>query len=440
MGGGHLNLGGRVNPQPFHNQDSALATSLLTQQHANGGGSGPVFGNNQYPYMIQDDFTGVPPGAQPGYDNIPLIDTSVASNPGSKYGSPKDDIRNPMSPVSGHLTARDAPFPASFDSQGISNVARFGPAAASVPSRFGLESPIPSFSQKPDYPSEALRNLRDTAFGTESRKPVANLGSSPGAAQDEPYGQRVMHSQRASRPKMLSASLPRPGVPDEWDPNFAFEDDLLPSALHDELLTPQEKAEKARRMSKTEQDLNSKDYPIGLGVPTSATTKVGSPLGSSPSRFGALFARQRQKKEEEAAAVGASPFGHVGSPLRESSLHPGASPSLRPVGSRPNSGEASPYFSSPPRQSSMSIISQQLQHTRLGRNETSNSSQTVLPSGTRHSSAPTRPMDRTVSSSNVGTSRIEEEQGEFVFSMEEEEDRGRNSSTWSSVVGKSSGL
>jgi hypothetical protein len=432
VGGGPLNLGGRVNPQPFHNQDSALANSLLTQQHANGGG-GSMF-NTQYPYPVQDDYK----NNTSLYDNIPLIDTSVASNPGSKYGSPKDDIRGPISPVSGHLTARDAPLPASFDSQGVSWFARHGAVAASVPSKFGLESPIPSFSQKPDVPSEALRNLRDTAFGTEPRKPPVNLGSSPGAAQDEPFGQRVMHSQRVSRPKMLSASLPRTGLSDEWDPNFAFEDDLLPSALHDELLTPQEKAEKARRMSRTEQEMTPKELPIGLGVPATATTKVGSPLGSSPSRFGALFARQRQKKDEEAATAGASPFGHVGSPLRESSLHPGASPSLRPVGSRPISGDASPYFSSPPRQSSMSMISQQLQRTRLGRNDSADSNQTILPN--RHSSAPSRPMDRQVSSSNVGTSRIEEEAGEFVFSMEEEEDSKRNSSVWNSGPGKSSGI
>lgn len=422
MGGGHLNLGGRVNPQTYHNQDSALANSLLTQQQINGHPSqyGP-----QYPYPGQEDFSSSPRQPRPPYENI-VIETGVMSDPSSQYGSPIDEVRLPISPVP-HLTARDAPLPASFDSQGISYMARHGPVAASVPSKFGLESSPPSLPQKPG-PSDVIRTLHDTAFGPSSRKTTTAYGSSPPVVQDETFGQRVMHSQRNSRPKIMSASLPRPGMTDDWDDNFAFEEDYLPTGIHDDVLTPQEKM---RRLSRTEQDLNSnKESSTGLGIPAGNSSKVGSPLASSPSRFGALFAKQRQKKEEESLA--GSGFGHVGSPLRESSLHPGVSPSLRPIGSRPQSGDISPFLSSPPRQSSMSMLSQQVSRIRIGKTESSESGPTLHPSSARHSSNTNSRFDRAVSSPSVSTSRIDEEQGDLVFSMEEEENSKRNSMVWSS--------
>ncbi|KAK2794993.1 hypothetical protein FQN52_006872 [Onygenales sp. PD_12] len=407
MGGSHLNLGGRVNPPPFHAQDSALANSLLSQQRMNG--HGPRF---SYPYPGQDDMSmlhGQPPQPPP-YD-IPTIDAGLVQDSGSKYGSPVDETRLPMSPIG--RTALDAPLPASFDSQGISYMARHGPIAASLPSGFGMDYSSPPPSKRPGPPSDIIRNLHDTAFGLDSRKPQT-LGSSPPVVVEEGSAPRLMHSQRVTRPKILSASLPRPGALVDWeDDQFSLEEDYVPTNLHDDVLTPQERM---RRLSRTEQDSNSGRDVSGIMSGTSSS-KVGSPLASSPSRFGAIFAKQRQRRDED----GPSSIGHVGSPLRESSLgFHSSSPSLRPIGSRPGSGDVSPFVASPSRQSGMSMISQQLSSTSLH------------PSSARHSSAgPGNRLDRAVSSP-VSTSRIDEEQSDLVFSMEEEENNKRNSMIWNS--------
>ena len=252
-----------------------------------------------------------------------------------------------------------------------------------------------------------------------------NIASSPPQGSEDYSGQRIMHSQRVSKPKILSASLPRPGAMEDWDGNFAFEEEFLPESLQ-ELLTPQEKM---RRFSRTEEDGATQRQSLsGFATPGETSSKVGSPTTSSPSRFGALFSRQH-KKEEESNTYPTTGFGHVGSPLRNSSLHPGASPSLRAV-SRPTSGDVSPYLASPPRQSSMSMISQQLQRTRLSRQE-SESPSGLHPAVARYPPSSTNGrLDRAVSSSSIGNSRIDEEQGDFVFSMEEEDD-GKSSKRYS---------
>lgn len=436
--GGHLNLGGRVDPQSYHHQDSALANSLLAQQ-AN---ENPSSFNQQYPQFIESDF-GPQPGSQASrYDNLPFIDTGYTSHPGSKYGSPREDNRLPLSPVA-HLSALDAPMPASFDSQGISYMARHGPVAASVPSKFGLESPPSSLPKKAALPSDALRNLHDSAFGRESRTRASNLGSSPLGSGDEGFSQRIMHSRRITKPKMVSSSLPRAmaSANDDWDETFSFagEEDFLPTSLHD-LLTPQEKM---RRLSRTDQDPNAlRDSLSGLGTPAESSSKVGSPSTASPSRYGAFFARQRREEDSNPPTT-ISAFGHVGSPLRNSSLHPGASPSLRATSSHTISGDMSPYFASPPRQSPMSMISQQLSRTRLASRasgSTNNSEAGVMPtpnpsnnnnnnalhpSSARHASAPSSTtLNRALSSASTGTGtkRIDEEQADGVFPMEEEDD------------------
>lgn len=399
MGGSHLNLGGRVNPQAYVNQDSALTNSVLSQQRLNG--HDPRYAS-QLP--AQDDSTFAHGQQPPAYDHVPTIDAGLASDPGSKYGSPAEDLRFPMSPNHHHLTALDAPLPASFDSQGISHAARYGPVAASVPSKFGLEA------QRPGPSESALRNLRDTGYGPELRKPSANTASSP-PAPDDSVGPRFLHSSRSVKPRMLSASVPRPMALDDWDENFPMEEDYLPINLHDDVLTPQEKL---RRLSRTDHDQSSSHRDVSsLGMTSSSFSKNGSPLASSPSRFGALFAKQRQKKEED--AVGSS-FPHIGSPLRESSLNPAVSPSLGPIGSR-SSHDGSPFVSSPGRQSSMSMISEQLGGISLH------------PGSARHSSTgPSGRLDRTISSSKIE----EEEQSDLVFSMEEEENNKRHSSSWAS--------
>ncbi|KAL4767426.1 hypothetical protein BDW60DRAFT_149008 [Aspergillus nidulans var. acristatus] len=408
MGSSHLNLGGRVNPQAYVNQDSALTNSVLSQQRMNGHDPRYV---SQLP--SQEEFAALHPQQQPQpYDTIPSIDTGLASDAGSKYGSPVEELRFPMSPNhSQYLTALDAPLPASFDSQGISHAARYGPVAASVPSRFGLDLASPP-AQRTNPP----RTFRDP-WGADVKKPSSPfIGSSPPGTLEEGIGPRFLHSQRPLKPRMLSASVPRPNVMDDWEEsNFPMEEDYLPMNLHDDVLTPQERL---RRLSRTDNELSSSHRDLsGLGMSTSFS-KVSSPLASSPSRFGALFAKQRQQKKEEEAHHGS--LTHIGSPLRESSLQFGGSPSLGPIGS-------------PPRTSSASMISQQL------------SGLSLHPPSTRHTpsiSANSR-LDRTVPSP-VSTSKIEEEQeqgeGDLVFSMEEEDSSKRNSNEDTTPTGKSSSL
>lgn len=383
------------------NQDSALTNSVLSQQRMNG--HEPRYTSQLPP---QEDFRSL---QHPPYDAIPTIDTGMASDGGSKYGSPADDVRFPMSP-NNHLTALDAPLPASFDSQGISHAARYGPVAASMPSKFGLELSPPG--NRVGALPDPLRSVRDVSYGNDARKQSSIIGSSPPAMPDDHLGPRFLRSQRPVKPRVLSASVPRPTTLDEWeDGNFPMEEDYLPMNLHDDVLTPQERL---RRLSRTDHDPSPTHRDLsGLGMTSSSFSKVGSPLGSSPSRFGALFAKQRQKKEEESHGSSST---HVGSPLRESSLHSGISPSLRPIGSRNISGDGGLFASGSSRQSpSMSMISQQL------------SGMSLHPGSARHSStAPTSRLDRTVASP-VNTSKIDEEQSDLVFSMEEEENNKRSS-------------
>ena len=417
-----------MDPQPYHHQDSALANSLLTQQ-ANGN---PQAFNHQLSQLVDGDYG--PQTSIPRPYDIPSIDTGYASHPGSAYGSPRDDTRLPLSPVA-HLSALDAPMPASFDSQGISYMARHGPVAASVPSKFGLESPPSSLPKKAIVPTDSIRNVPEAVYGKGTRSRAPNMGSSPLNSGDEGLGQRAMHSQRRTKPKMMSASLPRVRGNDDWDEQFIFggEEDFLPTSLHD-LLTPQEKM---RRLSRTEHEASAhREHLSGIGSPTDPSSKLGSPSGASPSRYGALFARQKQ--EESNNTTYNSAFGHVGSPLRNSSLHPSSSPGLRATSNPTASGDMSPYFASPPRQSSMSALSQQLSHTRLAsRTDPASSSELtngLHPSSARHASYSNGRPERNISSSSFGTARIDEEQGEGVFSMEEDENTNkRYSGGWHSI-------
>jgi hypothetical protein len=437
MIGGHLNLGGRVNPDPYHGQSSALTNSFI---RANGVLPSPYA--KFPPYGQEDAF---PMMGRSSIDiSVPTIDTSYTSHTGSNCGSPRDDDLNRLglglSPVAGKgLSVLDAPLPASFDSNGVSWIARHGPIASSVPAKFGFESPPGSVGAAKDgRTSEALKNLHSSAFGDDTRDRFNGLPSSPPAGPAEEYfGKRAMHSHRFAKSKVMSASLPK-AVDQDWEAAFTFEEDYLPETLKD-LMTPQEKA---RRDSRNADEGGRPILNSGTGTPITetASSKFGSPSNASPSRWGPLFQRHQQQKEEEekAAASRVSSFGHVGSPLRNSTLHAGASPSSRSITRTSISGDSSPYVSSPPRQSSMSIISQQLQRTRLSRAESSGSDSGLHPvAATRASSNPIGSGagragaigERQVSSSSIGnggsgrfTTPIDEEQGEFVFSMEGMED------------------
>lgn len=456
--GSHLNLGGRVNPDTYHGQSSALTNSFI---RANGVPS-TTYAQQYSPFANGDE--GYPISSAlirgQGVDTVPMIDASYASHPGSNYGSPRDEDPNRfdygLSPNAAKgLSVLDAPLPSSFDSQGISNYKYHGHVSTSVPSKFGLESPPGSIgAAKDSRTSEALKSLHSSAFGDDTRDRFNGFPSSP--PTEEYFGKRAMHSNRAVKPKIMSSSLPKAVVDQDWDNSFTFEEDYLPETLKD-LMTPQEKARRGSRNADEEGRpiLNS-----GTGTPINETgSKFGSPSNASPSRWGPLFQRhQQQKEEEEKSSVTSrtSAFGHVGSPLRNSTLHPGASPSSRPI-SKPISGDSSPYVSSPPRQSSMSMISQQLQRTRLSRAESSGNDSGLL-TANRTASNPIGVGsgrtgligERQISSSSIGnggsgrfTTPIDEEQPE-LFTMDGMEDvderkgEKRNSGRWTYAGGTKS--
>lgn len=418
-----------MNPDPYHGQSSALTNSLYRANMVPPGAFG-----QQYFQNPDDGFPVL--GRRASVDTgMPTIDTSYLSHSGSAYGSPReDDLQTRfglgLSPVpTNGLSVLDVPLPASFDSNGVSYIARHGPIAASVPSKFGLESPPQSLGNAKDgRTSEALKNLYSSAFGEDTRERFNGIAASPPAPlADEYFGKRVMHSQRFAKPKIMSSSLPKAGLAfdKDWEADFPFEEDYLPDNLK-ELLTPQEKARRDSRNA----DEEGRPIHSGNGTPADSS-KFGSPLNSSPSRWGPLF--QRQQREEEEKASRTSAFGHVGSPLRKSSLNADSLPSQRPIArAASGSGDGISFLASPPRQSSMSIISQQLQRTRLSRAESAGSDTGLHLNSSRLTSNPIgssrrADLDRQISSSSLGTNRfttpIDEEQAEFVFSMEEEEDK-----------------
>ncbi|KAI4185532.1 MAG: hypothetical protein L6R41_004077 [Letrouitia leprolyta] len=431
---GPLNLGGRVDPQTYH-PDSALANSLLAQQTH---GDQPSFAM-QLPHLPDNEYLLPPMMPTNGYETNGHMDNGLVAHTGSKYGSPRDDGRIPLSPAN-HLSTLDAPMPASFDSQGISYIARHGPVAASVPSKFGLESPPASLPKKAGIPSNTLRNLHNSVFGQESRSNASNFGSSPLGSGEEVYGRRPLYSQRVTKPTIISSSVPRARPNEDWDDGIMFggEEDFLPTSLH-ELLTPQEKM---RRLSRNEQDERpSRESLSGTGTPADPSSHVGSPSHASPSRFSAFFAKQR-RDEQQSQNSSAPAFGHIGSPLRHSSMPLGRSTSLRTASNPTRSGDVSPYVASPSRQSSMSMISQQLARTRISsKNEAGLgdpvSYSSLHPNAARvqnQSSHGNARLDRASSTNNTPNRRIDEEQGEEVFSMEVEEEENQkkrsSGSTW----------
>lgn len=387
-------------------------------------------------------------------NGIPIIDAPYSHN-GSNYGSPRDDDSRfglGLSPINGKgLSVLDAPLPASFDSNGISNAARFpaAPWPSSVPSKFGLESPSPSLSNAKDSrTSETLKLLHTSAFGSSEHLATPTAGSPTGSQLgngsigDEYFGKRTMHSSRFPRPKMLSSSLPKTtsAVDRDWEAEFAFDDhndnvpeNYVPENLQD-LLTP---AEKARRGSIRADDASLE----GL-------TKYGSPIGSSPGRWGPVFPRQKDDDDLSRSARGAaSAFGHVGSPLRNSTLAQEMDSAANGSSGRPSVMRSG--------SESMSVLSQQLQRSRL--DDAPGNASPLLHPATARNPGKDRHMERHVSSGSISssvtgrfTTPIDEEDPDFVFSMEEEEDpaamraRKRGSSglgmgAWGSYAGVVSG-
>ncbi|KAK6850622.1 hypothetical protein PG995_008767 [Apiospora arundinis] len=413
-----VHVGGRVNP----------SSSALTNSFMRADANAPYGANYSYAMSPGDKYSQL--DHQPGADNgLPTIDTTY-SHTNSQYGSPREEDASRLglgfSPAVKGLSVLDAPLPASFDSNGISNAARFpaGPFPSSVPSQFGLESPSPSLNTAKEIrTSEALKLLHHSAFGSNDHLSAAVAASSPPTqANDEYYGRRPMHSSRYAKPHMLSSSAPRAtamrGIDRDWEAEFPFlEEDYVPDNLKD-LLTP---AEKARRGSRAADDEvnghNGRRIPNGFsgsGTPNAdMTSKFSSPMAASPSRWGPLFQRQKDDDDakKHALAASAGVFGHVGSPLRNSTLNADL---IRPhSGSRSGSVEG------------LSVLTQQLQRTRI--DGTGGESPLLRP--TNHVGRPTngRANERHVSSSSISSSAryttpIGEEDGEFVFSMDDDGD------------------
>ena len=166
------------------------------------------------------------------------------------------------------------------------------------------------------------------------------------------------------------------------------------------------------------------------------------PKFGSPSRWGPSIPRQ-QREDDDLNSLGrsmrkVSAFGHVGSPLRNSSLaHEMESNGSFGGGARDVGGEG------------MSALSQQLQRSRLSDELGSSPSSHLHPNAARSGVGiigkerdRERGLERHVSSGSIGSSAtgryptpIDEEDSPFVFSMDEVDDaqsrnRKRRSGGW----------
>lgn len=376
--------------------------------------------------------------SQPPSMAIPSIDAPLPGDHTSTYGSPPNDSRLGASPSNRGLSVLDAPLPGSFDSQGISHAARHGPLASSVPPRFGIESPPSSLPNKAFGSISKFRGLHGSTFGDAAGLDGVLAGSSP-PSFDEPlsFSKRPLHSERLysdrlARPSrtMMSSSLgTRPSLfqndqsgTDESDDDGIGED-LLPSSLHE--LLPQEKLRRFSRQAEEDGNplfVSAQRRAISSGnVPQDSKIGSMSPHSSSPSRYNALFTSRSLSKGDldlnnNNNNNSPSAFGHVGSPLRPSTLR--SSSLVNAPTPPPASSDFNPYaVGSPPRQASMSMLTQELQRTQL-----SEYSKASGPPG------PPRPArnslaERGLSNSSLGRGETIEEEQAF-FSMEEDSEPG----------------
>lgn len=320
----------------------------------------------------------------PGHPTSPSVRLPQHNaEPYSPFGSPHAS-QLPTSPARVGLSALDAPLPGSFDSQGISLAARNGPYASSVPPRFGFgfESPPSSLPNKYSVSNMPLRDVREVDFGDTNNLDgvLHGLGTSPQSNEPMSFNKRPLHAERlaASGPLLSSALDTRPSrlvleqnlSDDESDDGVG--EDLLPSSLHD--LLPQDKL---RRPSRSAVD----DLPSGFfgtsprrGFSSSNNTPIErpgnlSPLASSPSRYSAMWAARPSGPRKPENDPAGSAFGHVGSPLRPSALR---TSSL--VGSTSPVASFSPRMPGKSGPSNLSILTKELQRSRLTDKETATQS------------------------------------------------------------------
>ena len=377
-------------------------------------------------------------GPRNGYDT-PQVDVTYTS-PSPHYGSSPQDRYFGGSPPRQGLSALDAALPKSFDSNGISIAARYGPIAASLPVRFGVESPPSSLPRTSQAGHTALHDLHKSAFGERGMDGVL-AGSSPPSGPDEPltFPKRPLYSDRLRAPRyqMISASLgtrlPTQSFEysDEDDGDTDREEDLLPASLRD--LIPEGRSRRESR-SRTEEDNTPASFLAAQrrtisGHGTPQESKVGSPYSSSPSRFTGLWGRIPSTRAEGEP---------LGSPLRNASYNYFATVPR-------SSGDLSPTVSSPPRQASMSMLTQELQRTKLDtkldavRSQAAASSVGMTRTLSNGSNGRTS-LERTLSSASRSRNRIDEEQELFDMDIGENSKTAprpittNGTGTWSNVV------
>ena len=389
---------------------------------------------------------------QPSIDaGIPIIDTTQAlAHSGSGYGSPREaNIRHEtaLTTTNKGLSALDAPLPASFDSNGVSHVARYPdqPMPASVPNQFGLgtfSSPSPSVRA-----SETLRALHNSAFGPSNHLSPGGSASAVAESSSPANGElrrANMHSSRSARPRMISASVPKQDKDGDWEAGFSLsEEDCVPDALT-ELLTPTEKA----RRGSLRADENV-DYTASQGQ----VQKLGNSIPTiSPSgRWGTPGMGADVDERNGRPRYGASPYGHVGSPLRVSSL---IGSDLDSTAAGTSAARQPPSRRGTSSNESLSALTQQIQRTKLESDSISGGNSPRLrglngtvngrPIGSEREKTS---IERHVSSSSGGSGRLapraidEEEEGEFVFDMEVDDmSLGRGSRTIGRKCGGSTGF
>lgn len=357
---------------------------------------------------MPSEYENYPYSSRNGLDRPPVDMTYTSASP--TYGSPPHDNRFANSPPGQGLSVLDAPLPNSFDSNGISMAARNGPFAASVPSHFGVESPPASLPRKSQLGNTALRDLHNSAFGGQGMDGMILAGSSPPSGPDEPltFPKRPLHSERLRDPRhqMISASLgtklPTQSFEysdEEDDDHEDVREDLLPASLRD--LLPARKS-----MADDENTPASFLAAQRRTISGPQEGKFGSPHSSSPSRYTGNIMRSYSGRADWE--------GQVGSPLRNTSSYFTAS------APRTSNGDLSPTISSPPRQASMSILTKELQRTKLD----PGSAPVGMTRTASNGSTGRTSLDRALSTNSVGRERIEEEQE--LFDMDEVGDAFRS--------------
>lgn len=384
----------------------------------------PTFPSNGLPHVYGPTPPGLLSLQAQGLDTRPGIDFDdsalrspyemtnldyAAASP--TFGSPNQYDRIPASPPQKGLSVLDAPLPNSFDSNGISLAARNGPFAASVPSRFGIDSPPSSLPRKAMLGNFAMQDFNSTY--TDGGHLDSVLADSSPPRHDEPlsFPKRSLYSEqlRASRP-MISASVGT-RLPSQ---SFEYSDDevdtdqeesLLPASLRD--LIPEGRSRRESRNAKDNESpasfLAAQRRTLSSNT-TPQESKVGSPsFGSSPSRFSGVFAQRTVSSD------------FIGSPLRNSGFASSSPPALRGI----NGSELAQALNSPTRQVNMSMLTQELQRTKLdGRAPGSPSALTGGPMRTLSNGSNGRQsLDRNLSSASIGRERIDEEQE--LFDMDE---------------------